>query len=144
MCLEQEKQKHKFRSKNTNPVTKIQKLKISKSQFSQTQQNHKILKPQSLKSIQKYNTTNPNKKTSNSEKHIPSKLNLANRPQANPYPVAITKRKKKKKNVFFFFFGVMGEKNDVVLRTFRALVEGVARKFARVRDVPAYGHVTSQ
>ena len=38
----------------------------------------------------------------------------------------------------------MGEKNDVVLRTFRALVEGADRKFARVRDVPAYGHVTSQ
>ena len=36
MCLEQEQQEHKLRSKNTNPVTKIQKLKISKSQFSQT------------------------------------------------------------------------------------------------------------
>ncbi|GMY11402.1 protein SCAI [Fagus crenata] len=37
----------------------------------------------------------------------------------------------------------MGDKNDVVLRTFRALVEGADRKFARVRDVPAYGHVAS-
>ena len=51
-------------NKNTNPN---QKLKISKSQFSQTQQNHQILKPQSTKSIKKYNTTNPNKKISNSE-----------------------------------------------------------------------------
>ncbi|XP_057495871.1 uncharacterized protein LOC130780873 [Actinidia eriantha] len=29
--------------------------------------------------------------------------------------------------------------DDVVARTFRALVEGADRKFARVRDVPAYG-----
>ena len=106
MCLEQEQQKHKPKSKNTNPKIKIQKLKISKSQFSQTQQNHKILKLQSLKSIQKYNTTNPNKKTSNSKKHIPSKLNPANLPQANPDPVAITKRKKKKNFFFFFNFWV--------------------------------------
>ena len=141
MCLEQEQQEHKLRSKNTNLVIKIQKLKISKSQFSQTQQNHLIIKPQSIKSIQKYNTTNPNKKTSNSENHIPSKLNLANRLHVNPDSVAITEIKKKK-NVFFFW--VMGEKNDVVLQTFRALVEGVARKFVRVRDVPAYGHVTSR
>ena len=53
MCLEQE---HKPRSKNTNPKIKIQKLKISKSPFSQTQQNLQILTPQSTKSIQKYNT----------------------------------------------------------------------------------------
>ncbi|KAG6717482.1 hypothetical protein I3842_04G102200 [Carya illinoinensis] len=33
--------------------------------------------------------------------------------------------------------------NDVVRQTFRALVEGADRKFARVRDVPAYGRVTS-
>ncbi|KAJ7956782.1 protein SCAI [Quillaja saponaria] len=31
--------------------------------------------------------------------------------------------------------------NDVVTRTFRALVESADRKFARVRDVPAYGSV---
>ena len=68
--LEQEQQEHKPRSKNTNPEIKIQKLKISKSQFSQTQQNHQILKLQSTKSIQKYNTTNPNKKISNLEKPI--------------------------------------------------------------------------
>ena len=49
-------QKHKPRSKNTNPDIKIQKLKISKSPFSQTLQNLQILKPQSIKSIQKYNT----------------------------------------------------------------------------------------
>ena len=59
MCLEQE---HKPRSKNTNPKIKIQKLKISKSPFSQTHQYHQILKPHSIKSIQKYNITNPNKK----------------------------------------------------------------------------------
>ena len=62
MCLEQEQQEHKSRSKNTNPKIKIKKLKISKSPFSQTQQNHQIVKPQSTKSIQKYNITNPNKK----------------------------------------------------------------------------------
>lgn len=33
---------------------------------------------------------------------------------------------------------------DVVSRTFRALVESADRKFARVRDVPAYGGVQSQ
>lgn len=33
---------------------------------------------------------------------------------------------------------------DVVSRTFRALVEGADRKFARVRDVPAYGRVQNQ
>ena len=59
MCLEQE---HKPKSKNTNPKIKIQKLKISKSPFSQTQQYHQILKPYSNKSIQKCNTTNLNKK----------------------------------------------------------------------------------
>ena len=53
MCLEQEQQEHKSRSKNTNPKIKIKKLKISKSPFSQTQQNHQIVKPQSTKSIQK-------------------------------------------------------------------------------------------
>ena len=89
MCLEHEQQEHKFRFKNTNPEIKIQKLKISKSPFSQTQQNHQILKPQSTKSIQKYNTTNPNKKISNSEKPITSKLNPANPPQANPDLVAM-------------------------------------------------------
>ena len=47
-------------NKNTNPEIKIQKLKISKSQFSQTQQNYQILKPRSTKLIQKYNTTNNN------------------------------------------------------------------------------------
>ncbi|XP_041005354.1 protein SCAI-like [Juglans microcarpa x Juglans regia] len=36
----------------------------------------------------------------------------------------------------------MAEK-DLVSQTFRALVEGADRKFARVRDVPAYGRVTS-
>ena len=64
MCLEQE---HKPKSKNTNPKIKIQKLKISKSPFSQTQQYHQILKPHGNKSFQKYNTTNPNKKISNSK-----------------------------------------------------------------------------
>ncbi|KAM1268047.1 hypothetical protein ACFX2I_000396 [Malus domestica] len=34
--------------------------------------------------------------------------------------------------------------NDVVKRTFRALVEGADRKFARVRDVPAYGRLPNQ
>ncbi|KAF3439248.1 hypothetical protein FNV43_RR17524 [Rhamnella rubrinervis] len=34
--------------------------------------------------------------------------------------------------------------NDVASRTFRALVEGADRKFARVRDVPAYGRVQNQ
>ncbi|PON90894.1 Protein SCAI [Trema orientale] len=34
--------------------------------------------------------------------------------------------------------------NDVVSRTFRALVESADRKFARVRDVPAYGRVHNQ
>lgn len=37
----------------------------------------------------------------------------------------------------------MAADNDVVAQTFRALVEGADRKFARVRDVPAYGRVTS-
>ena len=57
---------------NTNQDlrTQTQKLKISKSPFSQTQQYHQILKPQSIKSIQKYNTINPNKKISNSEQPI--------------------------------------------------------------------------
>ena len=88
--------------KNTNPDlrTETQKLKISKSPFSQTQQYHQILKPHSIKSIQKYNTTNPNKKISKSEQPIsfkkkPSKLisfkkkNPANPPQANPNSVAM-------------------------------------------------------
>ena len=59
-------------NKNTNPDlrTETQKLKISKSPFSQTQQYHQILKPHSIKSIQKYNTTNPNKKISKSEQPI--------------------------------------------------------------------------
>ena len=52
---------------NTNPKIKIQKLKISESPYSQTQQYHQILKPNSNKSIHKYNTTNPNKKISNSK-----------------------------------------------------------------------------
>ena len=47
---------------NTNPKIKIQKLKISESPYSQTQQYHQILKPSSNKSIHKYNTTNLNKK----------------------------------------------------------------------------------
>lgn len=34
--------------------------------------------------------------------------------------------------------------NDVVSGTFRALVENADRKFARVRDVPAYGRVHNQ
>ena len=63
-------------NKNTNPKIKIQKLKISKSQFSQTQQYHQILKPHSIKSIQKYNTTNPNKKN--------LKLRKTHLKQANP------------------------------------------------------------
>lgn len=33
--------------------------------------------------------------------------------------------------------------DDVVPRTFRALVESADRKFSRVRDVPAYGHVSN-
>ena len=47
-------------NKNTNPDLRIQtqKLKISKSPFSQTQQNHQILKLQNTKSIKK-NTTQP-------------------------------------------------------------------------------------
>ena len=53
---------HIPKSNNSNPKIKIQKLKISKSPFSQTQQYHRILKPYGIKSIQKYNTTNPNKK----------------------------------------------------------------------------------
>ena len=59
-------------NKNTNPDlrTQTQKLKISKSPFSQTQQYHQILKTHSIKSIQKYNTTNPNKKISNSKQPI--------------------------------------------------------------------------
>ena len=52
---------------NTKPKIKIQKLKISESPYSQTQQYHQILKPNSNKSIHKYNTTNPNKKISNSK-----------------------------------------------------------------------------
>lgn len=34
--------------------------------------------------------------------------------------------------------------NDFASRTFRALVESADRKFARVRDVPAYGRVQNQ
>ena len=82
MCLEHEQQEHKFRFKNTNPEIKIQKLKISKSPFSQTQQNHQILKPQSTKSIQKYNTTNPNKKNLKLRKTHLKQANPANPPQA--------------------------------------------------------------
>ena len=79
-------------NKNTNLDlrTQIQKLKISKSPFSQTQQYHQILKPHSIKSIQKYNTTNPNKKksqTQNNPSHL--KRNPANPPQANPDLVAM-------------------------------------------------------
>ena len=95
MCLEHEKQEHKFRLKNTNPEIKIQKLKISKSPFSQTQQNHQILKPQSTKPIQKYNTTNPNKKISNSEKPISIKLNPANPPHSQKPKLKTTKTKHK-------------------------------------------------
>ncbi|KAK7318642.1 hypothetical protein RJT34_03346 [Clitoria ternatea] len=36
----------------------------------------------------------------------------------------------------------MSENKDLVLQTFRALVESADRKFARVRDVPAYGRVS--
>ncbi|XP_027365535.1 protein SCAI isoform X1 [Abrus precatorius] len=36
----------------------------------------------------------------------------------------------------------MSENNDLALQTFRALVENADRKFARVRDVPAYGRVS--
>ena len=50
------------KNSNSDLRTQIQKLKISKSPFSQTQQYHQILKPHSIKSIQKYNITNPNKK----------------------------------------------------------------------------------
>ena len=80
-------------NKNTNLYLRTQthKLKIPKSQFPQSQQNHQILKPQSTKSIQKYNTTNPNKKISNSEKPISSKLNPANPPQASSKPTTTTK-----------------------------------------------------
>ncbi|XP_004504108.1 uncharacterized protein [Cicer arietinum] len=35
----------------------------------------------------------------------------------------------------------MSEDNDLTLQTFRALVESADHKFARVRDVPAYGRV---
>lgn len=35
----------------------------------------------------------------------------------------------------------MSEDNDLTLQTFRALVENADHKFARVRDVPAYGRV---
>ena len=98
MCLEHEQQEHKFRFKNTNPEIKIQKLKISKSPFSQTQQNHQILKPQSTKSIQKYNTTNPNKKISNSEKPISIKLYPANPPHSQKPKLKTTKTKYKNQN----------------------------------------------
>ena len=50
------------KNSNSDLRTQTQKLKISKSLFSQTQQYHQILKPHSIKSIQKYNITNPNKK----------------------------------------------------------------------------------
>ena len=76
MCLQQQL---KPRSKNTNPKIKIQKLKISKSPFSQTHQYHQILKPHSIKSIQKYNTTNPNKKISNLEQ--PTNHHVWSKPQ---------------------------------------------------------------
>lgn len=36
----------------------------------------------------------------------------------------------------------MSEDNDQTLQTFRALVESADHKFARVRDVPAYGRVS--
>jgi hypothetical protein len=45
--------------------------------------------------------------------------------------------------VFFFGGDDMAADSDVVGQTFRALVDGADRKFARVRDVPAYGRVTS-
>ena len=80
-------------NKNSNSYlrTQIQKLKISKSPFSQTQQYHQILKPHSIKSIQKYNTTNPNKKKKTQNQNNPSHLkrNPANLSQANPNPVAM-------------------------------------------------------
>ncbi|XVF61561.1 hypothetical protein PTKIN_Ptkin08bG0139800 [Pterospermum kingtungense] len=38
----------------------------------------------------------------------------------------------------------MAEENDVVPRTFRALVESADRKFARVRDFPSYGRGQGQ
>lgn len=38
----------------------------------------------------------------------------------------------------------MAEKDDVVFRTFRALVESADRKFARVRDLPSYGRAQGQ
>lgn len=37
----------------------------------------------------------------------------------------------------------MAADNDVVGQKFRAMVDGADKKFARVRDVPAYGRVTS-
>ena len=94
MCLKQE---HKPRSKNTNPKIKIQKLKISKSPFSQTQQNHQIPKHVPNQS-KKYSTTNPNKKISNSEKPISSKLNPANPPHSKKPKLKTTKTKHKNRN----------------------------------------------
>ena len=106
MCLEQKQQEHKPRSKNTNPEIKIQKLKISKSPFSQTQQNHQILKPQSTKLIQKYNTTNPNKKnlklkTTHQPPHLKQTTNprtiTMTKPPINHKLIMKLKKKKKKK-----------------------------------------------
>ena len=88
MYLEQEQQEHK------NPEIKIQKLKISKSPFSQTQQNHQIPKPQSTKSIQKYNTTNPNKKN--------FKLRKTHLGQVEPFKKKKTKTKFQNPNFFSF------------------------------------------
>ena len=88
-------------NKNTNLEIKISKLKISKSPFSQTQQNHQIPKHQLTKvpnQSKKYNTTNPNKKISNSEKPISSKLNPANPPHSQKPKLKTTKTKHKNQN----------------------------------------------
>ena len=63
MCLKQEL---KLRSKNINP--KIKNLKITIFSNPAISSNPKNLN--SIKSIQKYNTTNPNKKISKSEQPI--------------------------------------------------------------------------
>ena len=65
MCLEQDQQEHKSRSNNTNP--KIKNLKITIFSNPTKSSNPKTPKYQINK--KKYNTTNPNKKKSQTQKN---------------------------------------------------------------------------
>ena len=80
MCLEQEQQKHKSRSKNTNPKInpKIKNLKITIFSNPAKSSNPKALKYQINPKIQH----NQSKQKKSQTQKNPSQANLANPPQS--------------------------------------------------------------